>query len=115
MCKGAMPRTSGWKIAAVREGQLLAGSVSTRPSQEADFRIVRAAGQGQLSAKSANWCCRPQAGTRERHLHGCPRNDPPAPCRSVRYASPAVKRNARRLLKLVNTPLEYACVDGGRT
>ena len=43
---------------------LMAGSVSTRARQEADFRPVALAGQGQLSAKPGNSRCRPRPAAR---------------------------------------------------
>jgi hypothetical protein len=56
--------------AAARQGRQLAVSVSTRQCQEPDFRCTSPAGQGQLSAKSANWRCRPRAVVVERPVSG---------------------------------------------
>jgi hypothetical protein len=44
----------GGALAAVREGLFMAGSVSTRPRQSAEFGCVGMADQCQLSAKPGN-------------------------------------------------------------
>jgi hypothetical protein len=56
--------------AALRQRPLLAGSVSTRPRQQAVFRCVGLACEGQLPSAAANWRSWPAAVAHGGHLPG---------------------------------------------
>jgi len=58
--------------AALHERLFMAETVISQPGQEADFRWLGSADQGQLAAASGETRSRPFAGTRDRQLSGCP-------------------------------------------